>query len=134
MIPAGNKAKPLSSVKHTIKTTHHHHHHHHQIFLYLYLFLVFILSNFRNGKRSWIKCFNTYSLFSISKILNFHYPFSLSDVLIIIKNREKTGKWSEEHTLWISVFLTIFWRFWETNLFCSAFIKVPSEMRLISRT
>ena len=29
MIPAGNKAKRLSSVNHTTKTIHHHHHHHH---------------------------------------------------------------------------------------------------------
>ena len=29
MVPAGNKAKRLSSVNHTIKTNHHHHHHHH---------------------------------------------------------------------------------------------------------
>ena len=28
MVPAGNKAKRLSSVKHTTKTIHHHHHHH----------------------------------------------------------------------------------------------------------
>ena len=27
MIPAGNKAKRLSSVSHTTKTNHHHHHH-----------------------------------------------------------------------------------------------------------
>ena len=34
MVPAGNKAKRLSSVNHTIKTIHHHrhHHHHHQPF------------------------------------------------------------------------------------------------------
>ena len=29
MVPAGNKAKRLSSVNHTTKTIHHHHHHHH---------------------------------------------------------------------------------------------------------
>ena len=29
MVPAGNKAKSLSSVSHTTKTIHHHHHHHH---------------------------------------------------------------------------------------------------------
>ena len=29
MVPAGNKAKCLSSVNHTTKTIHHHHHHHH---------------------------------------------------------------------------------------------------------
>ena len=29
MVPAGNKAKRLSSVSHTTKTLHHHHHHHH---------------------------------------------------------------------------------------------------------
>ena len=29
MIPAGNKAKHLSSVNHTTKTIHHHHHLHH---------------------------------------------------------------------------------------------------------
>ena len=29
IIPAGNKAKHLSSVYHTTKTIHHHHHHHH---------------------------------------------------------------------------------------------------------
>ena len=29
MVSAGNKAKRLSSVNHTIKTIHHHHHHHH---------------------------------------------------------------------------------------------------------
>ena len=29
MVPAGNKAKRLSSVSHTTKTIHHHHHHHH---------------------------------------------------------------------------------------------------------
>ena len=29
MVPAGNKAKPLSSVNHTTKTIHHHRHHHH---------------------------------------------------------------------------------------------------------
>ena len=29
MVPAGNKTKRLSSVKHTTKTIHHHHHHHH---------------------------------------------------------------------------------------------------------
>ena len=28
MVPAGNKAKRLSSVNHTTKTIHHHHHHH----------------------------------------------------------------------------------------------------------
>ena len=28
MVPAGNKAKHLSSVNHTTKTIHHHHHHH----------------------------------------------------------------------------------------------------------
>ena len=28
MVPAGNKAKRLSSVSHTTKTIHHHHHHH----------------------------------------------------------------------------------------------------------
>ena len=28
MVPAGNKAKHLSSVNHTTKTNHHHHHHH----------------------------------------------------------------------------------------------------------
>ena len=28
MVPAGNKAKRLSSVNHTIKTIHHHLHHH----------------------------------------------------------------------------------------------------------
>ena len=27
MVPAGNKAKRLSSVNHTTKTIHHHHHH-----------------------------------------------------------------------------------------------------------
>ena len=27
MVPAGNKAKSLSSVNHTTKTIHHHHHH-----------------------------------------------------------------------------------------------------------
>ena len=32
MVPTGNEAKRLSSVKHTTKTIHHphHHHHHHQ--------------------------------------------------------------------------------------------------------
>ena len=30
MVPAGNKAKGLSSVNHTTETIHHHHHHHHQ--------------------------------------------------------------------------------------------------------
>ena len=30
MVPAGNNAKRLSSVKHTTKTIYHHHHHHHQ--------------------------------------------------------------------------------------------------------
>ena len=29
MVPAGNKAKRLSSVNHITKTIHHHHHHHH---------------------------------------------------------------------------------------------------------
>ena len=29
MVPAGNKAKHLSSVNHTTKKFHHHHHHHH---------------------------------------------------------------------------------------------------------
>ena len=29
MVPAGNKAKRLSSVNHTTKTIHHHLHHHH---------------------------------------------------------------------------------------------------------
>ena len=29
MVPAGNKAKRLSSINHTTKTIHHHHHHHH---------------------------------------------------------------------------------------------------------
>ena len=29
MVPAGNKAKSLSSVNHTTKTIHHHYHHHH---------------------------------------------------------------------------------------------------------
>ena len=28
MVPAGNKAKRISSVNHTTKTIHHHHHHH----------------------------------------------------------------------------------------------------------
>ena len=28
MVPAGNKAKRLSSVNHTTKTIYHHHHHH----------------------------------------------------------------------------------------------------------
>ena len=28
MVPAGNKAKHLSSVNHTTKKIHHHHHHH----------------------------------------------------------------------------------------------------------
>ena len=32
MVPAGNKAKRLSSVNHTTKTIRHHHHHHHQAF------------------------------------------------------------------------------------------------------
>ena len=31
MVPAGNKAKRLSSVNHTTKTIHHHHHHHHTV-------------------------------------------------------------------------------------------------------
>ena len=31
MVPAGNKAKRLSSVNHTTKTFHHHHHHHHHL-------------------------------------------------------------------------------------------------------
>ena len=32
MVPAGNKAKRLSSVNHTTKTIlHHHHHHHHHV-------------------------------------------------------------------------------------------------------
>ena len=31
MVPAGNKAKHLSSVNHTTKTIHHHHHHHHHV-------------------------------------------------------------------------------------------------------
>ena len=32
MVPAGNKAKRLSSVNHTTKTIHdHHHHHHHEV-------------------------------------------------------------------------------------------------------
>ena len=30
MVPAGNKAKRLSSVNHTTKTIHHHYHHHHR--------------------------------------------------------------------------------------------------------
>ena len=29
MVPAGNKAKHLSSINHTTKTIHHHHHNHH---------------------------------------------------------------------------------------------------------
>ena len=29
MVPAGNKAKRLSSANHTTETIHHHHHHHH---------------------------------------------------------------------------------------------------------
>ena len=29
MVPAGNKAKPLSSVNHTTKTIRYHHHYHH---------------------------------------------------------------------------------------------------------
>ena len=29
MVPAGNKARRLSSVNHTTKIIHHHHHHHH---------------------------------------------------------------------------------------------------------
>ena len=33
MVPAGNKAKRLSSVNHTTKTIYHHHHNHHWIFL-----------------------------------------------------------------------------------------------------
>ena len=31
MVPAGNKAKRLSSVNHTTKTIHHHHQHHHTV-------------------------------------------------------------------------------------------------------
>ena len=39
MIPAGNKAKHLSSVNHTTKTFHHHHHHrhHHKTSIFEYL-------------------------------------------------------------------------------------------------
>ena len=33
MVPAGNKAKRLSSVNHTTKTIHHHHRHHFDSFL-----------------------------------------------------------------------------------------------------
>ena len=32
MVPAGNRAKYLSSVNHTTKLIHHHHHHHHHHF------------------------------------------------------------------------------------------------------
>ena len=48
MVPAGNKAKSLSSVSHTTKTIHHHHHHHRH---HRHIFeqeIIFILSRAEN--------------------------------------------------------------------------------------
>ena len=41
MVPAGNRAKRLSSVSYTTKTIHHHHHHHHFFFR---LYFVYVIS------------------------------------------------------------------------------------------
>ena len=43
MVPAGNKAKRLSSVNHTTKTIHHHHHHS-NVFISILLFLLLTLN------------------------------------------------------------------------------------------
>ena len=61
MVPAGNKAKRLSSVKHTTKTTHHHHYHHHhkclQILIWFWLKVSMKIwvkkSSFKNFNINW---------------------------------------------------------------------------------
>ena len=63
MVPAGNKAKRLSSANHTTKTIHHHHHHH------LHPLQLHLLYHFDNY------------LIAISiflEIYNFHYCATIS--------------------------------------------------------
>ena len=46
MVPAGNKAKRLSSVNNTTKTIlhhHHHHHHHHIIIIIIIIIIIYCL-------------------------------------------------------------------------------------------
>ena len=45
MVPAGNKAKRLSSVNHTTKTIHHHHHLHHHTLLIIILSALIAINN-----------------------------------------------------------------------------------------
>ena len=90
MVPAGNKAKRLSSVNHTTKTIHHHHHLHHHTLLIIILSALIAINNvgqlINNSVEYWkwnVWYERTSSLFAyfwVLKFCIFHHPGRLLQI------------------------------------------------------